>query len=274
MTNFTFNLTREIMSNLFRFKSYISLLVMGSFVFSSCGDSENGTTKLQVALIDAPADYEQVNIDIQDVQVNFSTDDSGWESLDVVEAGVYDILDLTNGVEAQLANVEVPAGRLNQIRLILGPNNSIVINGQTIDLTTPSAQQSGLKLNVNADLLEGIDYKLLLDFDAARSIVEAGNSGKYNLKPTIRVINEALNGSIKGEVDPATIRTAIIAVIGEDSISTYTDDLGKFLLQGVTPGVYDISLIPEESDYITKLLDNVEVILGEQSDVGVIKLDQ
>lgn len=149
-----------------------------------------------------------------------------------------------------------------------------MINGQTIDLTTPSAQQSGLKLNINADLVEGIDYKLLLDFDAARSIVQAGNSGKYNLKPTIRVINEALNGSIKGEVDPATIRTAIIAVIGEDSISTYTDDLGKFLLQGVTPGVYDISLIPEELDYITKLLDNVEVVLGERSDLGVITLDQ
>lgn len=262
------------MSNLFRFKSYLFLFLMGSIVLSSCGDSENGTTKLQVALIDAPGDYEQVNIDIQDVQVNFSTDDSSWESLDVVEAGVYDILDLTNGVEAQLTNVEVPAGRLNQIRLVLGPDNSIVINGQTIDLTTPSAQQSGLKLNVNADLIEGIDYKLLLDFDAARSIVQAGNSGKYNLKPTIRVINEALNGSIKGEVDPATIRTAIIAVIGEDSISTYTDDLGKFLLQGVTPGVYDISLIPEESDYITKLLDNVEVVLGERNDLGVITLDQ
>ena len=84
-------------------------------MLSSCGDSENGTTKLQVALIDAPGDYEQVNIDIQDVQVNFSTDDSSWEILDVVESGVYDILDLTNGVETQLANVEVPAGRLNQI---------------------------------------------------------------------------------------------------------------------------------------------------------------
>lgn len=240
-----------------------------------CGNDDPGTTKLQVALIDAPGDYEEVNIDIQDVQINYSEDDEGWVSLSTVESGVYDILDLTNGVEAVLANVEVPSGRLNQIRLVLGTENTVVINDQTIDLTTPSAQQSGLKLNVNADLVEGVDYKLLLDFDAARSIVKAGNSGKYNLKPTIRVIAEAQSGSIKGQIDPSTVNAAIIAVLNGDSISTYSDEAGKFLLQGVLPGTYDVSVLPEETaGYLKKEIEGVEVVLGAQNDLGTITLEQ
>ncbi|MFY0650564.1 MAG: DUF4382 domain-containing protein [Cyclobacteriaceae bacterium] len=249
-------------------------LCIGLTLVSCGGDNESGTTRLQVALIDAPGDYQEVNIDIHDVQINYGTDEEGWTSLTTVESGIYDILDLTNGVEAVLANVEVPSGRLSQIRLVLGTDNSIMIDGQSIDLNTPSAQQSGLKLNVNADLVEGVDYKMLLDFDAARSIVKAGNSGKYNLKPTIRVIAEAQSGSIKGIVDPSSFSSAIIAVINQDSISTYTDDQGMFLLQGVAPGTYDVSVVPEEtSGYEPKELGGIEVILGEQNDMGTIVLD-
>ena len=94
---------------------------------------------------------------------------------------------LTGGLEAILADVELPAGNISQIRLILGENNSLTINGQTQNLTIPSGSQSGLKLNVNIELVEGITYKILLDFEAAKSVVEAGNSGIYNLKPVIRV---------------------------------------------------------------------------------------
>ena len=58
-----------------------------------------------------------------------------------------------------------------------------------IPLTTPSAQQSGLKLNAKPfDVAEGQTVELVLDFDAARSVVRAGNSGKYLLKPVITVI--------------------------------------------------------------------------------------
>ena len=48
------------------------------------------------------------------------------------------------------------------------------MDGQERLLTTPSAQHSRLKLNVHAELKEGITYKMLLDFDAAPSIVKTG----------------------------------------------------------------------------------------------------
>ena len=253
----------------------IIILFALSIMLSCSNNNDSGTTRLQVALIDAPGDYEAVNIDIQDVQINYSAGDDAWESLVGVSTGMVNILDLTNGVEAALADAEVPSGRLNQIRLVLGNANTLVIDGQTYDLTTPSAQQSGLKLNVNADLAEGVDYKLILDFDAARSIVSAGNSGQFNLKPVIRVVAEAQNGSIKGELDPSTINAAVIAVQNEDSISTYTDDLGKFLLRGVEPGIYAVSVIPDaDSGYVNKEMIDVVVVIGELNDLGVITLEQ
>ncbi len=56
------------------------------------------------------------------------------------------------------------------------------------ELKTPSAQQSGLKINVHADISNVDVFNLLIDFDAEESVVEQGNGG-YILKPVIKVIN-------------------------------------------------------------------------------------
>ncbi len=46
-------------------------------------------------------------------------------------------------------------------------------------MKTPSAQQSGLKLNVHEEFLQGVAYEYIIDFDAARSIVKTGNGQVY-----------------------------------------------------------------------------------------------
>ncbi|MEP6627937.1 MAG: DUF4382 domain-containing protein [Ginsengibacter sp.] len=83
--------------------------------------------------------------------------------------------------------------------MILGDDNQLVFkDGTTADLKTTSAQESGLKLNVHADLVAGIPYELVMDFDAARSIVKAGISGQYLLIPVIRTFVKAAGGAIQG----------------------------------------------------------------------------
>jgi len=75
-------------------------------------------------------------------------------------------------------------------------------------LDTPSAQQSGLKQKHGFDVEANTEADLVLDFDACRSIVKAGNSGnsgKYNLKPVITVM-PLLTESIVGAVDPGAAR--------------------------------------------------------------------
>ncbi len=189
---------------------FVVLFIVSVLSFQSCDtdDSNNGTARLQLILVDAPGDFKSVNIDLIDILVNTQEDEEGWKSLENVNTGIYDLIELTGGTEALLADVELPSGYINQIRLLLGNQNSVVFedddedetNDVEIALKTPSAQQSGLKLNLHADLIAGVTYIFILDCDASESVVEAGNSGNYNLKPVIRVSAEATSDAIHGRV--------------------------------------------------------------------------
>ncbi len=149
------------------------------------GNSSN-TTQLQIHLIDGPGDYQQVNVDIQEIRVKMSDDTSQWISVPTY-AGVYNLLDFQNGVDTLIAAGPVPLVILKEMRLILGPNNTIMVDSVLHDLETPSAEQSGLKIKVDKNLSLTLD-SLTIDFDAKQSIVETGN-GKFILKPVIRVKN-------------------------------------------------------------------------------------
>jgi len=244
-----------------------------SVFWLACSDDEQ-TARLEVRLTDAPGDYEEVNIDIQGVEVHTEegNQNSGWTTLDV-ESGVYNILELTNGLDTLLASAELPAGRVSQIRLILGDNNSLVIDGETKPLSTPSAQQSGLKLNLNAVLTEGITYTITLDFDAARSIVTTGN-GTYILKPVIRALETATSGSIKGTVTPVESAPAVFAIAGTDTVATaYTDEAGRFMLRSIPAGSYTVSFDPKEG-FLPQQKESVNVTLGNVTDMGTITIVQ
>jgi hypothetical protein len=254
-------------------KLFVILASISLFILSAC-NSNDGTTSFVVRLTDSPGDYEAVNIDILSVEVHSDNGD-GWTTLDS-NADVYDLLTLTNGVETVIANDVLPAGRVSQLRLILGNNNSVVVDGETFDLTVPSGSESGLKLQINADLIEGITYSVLLDFDAAKSIVATG-SGKYILKPVVKTITEAQDGAIQGTVLPAAESVAIYAIIEDDTVSTSYAAEGNadFFLGGLADASYKIGIDPGElSDYQEVIIENVTVTIGTVTDVGETVLVQ
>lgn len=189
--------------------------------------------------------------------------------MDVV-SGVYNLLDLTGGIDTLIATAGIPAGKLQQIRLILGQNNTIVVDGISYPLQTPSAMQSGLKLQVHEELVGGVSYSILLDFDAAQSVVDQGN-GQYSLKPVIRVVDEAMTGSITGNVLPAMASIPVTATNGLNSYSSYTDSSGFFLISGVPSGNYDLVVSPT-APWIADTLSGVGVVVGQITNVGVIQL--
>jgi hypothetical protein len=152
-------------------------------VIAACS-KESRTTTLKVNLTDAPTAAEEVNIDLQAVRVNFSDDSSGWQDLAAVP-GVYNLLGLQNGLDTLIGQGTVPAGRLKEIRLVLGSNNSIKVGGQVYPLTIPSGSESGLKIKVNKNLAAPLD-SLLIDFDAALSVFQEG-TGDYKLKPVLKI---------------------------------------------------------------------------------------
>ena len=252
--------------------SIITLLFLGLASCSSDDDSKtiDGNAKLALRLTDAPGDYEAVFIDVEEVVIKYN---GGQEDRVLgIEGGIYDLLELTAGVNVLLFNDEVPAGKISQIRLILGERNTIVVNGETLPLSTPSAQQSGLKVQVHQRLEPGILYEFILDFDVDKSIVAQGNGG-YSLKPVIRATTVAESGAISGKVLPLGIQTMVTAINGSTEISTYTNLQGDFLLSGVPDGNYSITVQPDIRLGIPAItIDNVTVIRGDVTNLGDINL--
>lgn len=267
-----------------RFKnlSFIAIL-FGLTLFFSCNDDSNsendsGMSNISIKLVDDPGDFDNVFIDVQDVMVKVNDDsdgDQGWVSLDPINTGVYDLLDLTGGVNVLLVDdFQIPSGMLNQIRLVLGEDNTVVIDGETFPLNTPSAQQSGLKIQVNQVLEPNFTYNFILDFDADESIVIAGNSGNINLRPVIRASAEISSGIIEGVVNPFDFQVTASVMVGDEEVSTYIDDAGNFALFGIPAGTYTLTLTPDpESGYIPTIIENVEVVNGQITNVGIVDLD-
>jgi len=263
----------------------------------SCNNENDMTTShLKISLIDQPGDYESVNIDIKEIRVHSSTieyeddeevehhedgdendgDSGGWVTLEGSDVGVVNILDYTEGHELTIYDSEFPAGYISQIRLVLGDKNTVVNDGDSLDLKTPSGQQSGLKLKVNENLEAGLSYYLKLDFEAARSIVHTG-SDKYLLKPVIRVFTENNGGSIKGEVVPEEESISIYVINEDDTLGSTIATAGSssFLISGIEAGSYSVSFEPEEeSDLSPLVVEEVTVEDQKITDMGTVDLSQ
>jgi len=249
------------------------------FIFNACKKTEttsSGSSSLQIYLTDSPGDYQAVWIDIQKVMVKSSDDTSsnGWDTIPLLNPGKYNLLDLRNGKDTLLGGVDLPAGKISQIRLILGNSNELVLNdGTTVDLKTPSGQESGIKLNVDADLMAGIPYALVLDFDAARSIVKAGNSGQYILKPVIRTFAKAAGGAIQGVVLPDSANARVFAISGTDTLGAIPDTLGAYKFWGIAAGNYDLLFSADSTTgYMSDTKNDVSVTVGNTTIVDTVRL--
>ncbi len=274
----------------------IAKLLLASLFISlasiSCSDDktmdpENGS-RVILKLVDAEGDYQQVNVEIVDIQYNSSEEDEGWKSF-TPESGYpiqTDLTELIAGNELLLSDEVIPSGWMEQIRLVLSENNTLKLEGQDdlIPLKTPSAQQSGLKIKLNQQLDPGFSYTFILDWDVQRSVVKAGNSGQYILKPVIRANAEVNSGSISGTVvadiiddESAELFPKAGVVVGiynaqdEYVTETQTDLEGNFMVQGLSPGDYSIQI--ETLDYIPFVSPApVTVTEGQITNVGTIEL--
>ena len=234
-------------------------------IASACGgggtsSSDNGT--LRLALTDAPAcGYDHVYVTVQKVRVHKSSsagdNEAGWSEVVLNPAQRVDLLSLTNGVLADLGQTPLPAGRYTQMRLVLAANdagnpmaNAIVPSGGSeTALTTPSAAQSGLKMNVGIDVAANQLADFVLDFDACKSFVKLGSSDRFLLKPVIRVMPRVTTGMrVVGYVAPAlAVGTTTVSVQANGKVvkSTPPDSTGKFILYPVDVGTYDLVVTAE-----------------------------
>lgn len=248
---------------------FLSILLSLCFFACKKGDTTNvnGTAHVTVKMTDAPGAFDAVILNIKSVVI---VTDKGEQTLDV-GGGAVDILRFRSGKDTVLAAKDIPAGTIQQVRLVLNDSgNRVVVAGVSHDLTTPSGQTSGVKLNVHDQLTAGIAYTMRLDFDAAQSVVLTGN-GKYILKPVIRAIATAASGALTGTVSPAASSPNVYAIMGTDTVGAVADAAGKFYFSGLAAGTYQVKFVPV-SPYAVKVVNSVAVTTGSVTDMGTVTM--
>ena len=245
---------------------YAVLFISMVAIIQACNKDNKDKAHLSVSLTDAPAKYDAVMVDIQGVEVMGS---DGNAVVLNTKAGIYNLLDFSNGIDTLIASDDLNAGTISQIRLILGANNSVKVDGVVYHLSTPSAMQSGLKLQIHQKFEVGVSYYILLDFDASQSIVLTGN-GEYQLKPVIRTIDAAISGSIKGQISPISLGTIVTATSSDDIVyTTVVNESGAFLIAGLPAGTYSITVTPV-LPLLPITITGKTVVVGASTDLGII----
>lgn len=258
--------------------SVFAFFITGLLILTSCQkDSNNisGKTKVEIRMTDAPGNFDEINLNVKEI-ILFSDDKAYTFNVELDPFNILNYRIGTSNPDILVATGEMPSGEISEIRLVLHDSgNTIVVGGIEQNLTTPSAQSSGwkVKLKENLSLIPDITYTLLLDFDAAQSIVSTG-SGKYILKPVVRGITAATSGLISGTILPLLSHPEVLVIAGTDTIGTIADPLtGKFTVGGLHEGSYSVLFVPIDGFKETKITD-IEVVLGQNTDLGIITLEE
>lgn len=274
-----------------RNKLLTTLPIAGALALAGCGGSSESTSQevgtLRVAMTDAPAcGFDAVHVTVTRIRVHRSEtaadEDGGWRDLTVSPPRKLNLLELQNGVLADLGQIELEAGRYMQVRLVLdaaaGSNTVTPTGGTELALRTPSAQQSGLKLKHAFDVAADQTVDLVLDFDACRSIVKAGNTGNYLLKPVLTAIPVVTSGTIAGSLGAAG-SGAVVSVQGVDDAglpvvvkSTTADASGSFKLAPVKVASTSYQLVIQRTGAATQVVSGVPVTAAATTTIPSIAL--
>jgi hypothetical protein len=282
---------------------FLLLAAAPMLMMVSCKKESANSSNVKFKLTDAPGAYDQVNIDIRGIEVY--SQGQGWVTFNS-NLGVVNILDYTNGQTTLLAEGQLNAGTITAAHLIIGDNNSVVIDGISHHLESSAALQAGLSVNLNNQLQAGQSYEWTIDFDAAQSIA-ANTSGSYTLSPTLHVVvdgsstvNMSGTGSTSGGVNiggiivgggsstvvngstAGSISGSIATTIGLSMVyatdasghvtSTMTNLAGGFTLSAVQSGSYNISIDPVLPLLSTHTISNVQVTAGQTTNLGLVSM--
>ncbi len=263
----------------------IVLFSAALLIFSSCqkNDQDNfGILKVTITDDPFPIDFiAEANVTITKVEIRTKNDTSGNPYMILMEDTLeYNLLDLRNGVVAELLELEIPVGNYDHIRLYVDKASISIIEGDTFELKVPSGSQTGIKIFIDPELrIEGgLSSELLLDFNLEKSFVLKGNVNTpagikgFNFKPVIRAVNNSTAGSIQGIVSDTSLvalENATVWIMQDSTIATaYTDSTGFYAMPGIPEGFYSLYSTKENHD--TVMFSDVEIIAANRKIMDII----
>ena len=246
-----------------------SALLGTALLFSSgCQQSDDAQTgRIIVKITDAPFPIELVeeaSVTITKVEIRRENDTTGYPFLTLFEGSrEFNLLELRNGVTAELLDMEVPAGEYSLIRLYVENAGISVKEHGSYSVKVPSGAQTGIKIFIKPSLIVagGLTEEVLLDFNVDKSFVMLGNINTpagikgFIFKPVIRAVNNTTSGTVEGivmDADSVLLEDAAVW-IGKDTVLTtaYTDQDGYYAMPGIPAGLYSLSAAKEGFDTVT-----------------------
>ncbi len=251
-------------------------------IFAGCNkttDSGNGRLIIKVTDAPFPISYiESASVTITKVEFRKAGDGiSDGNPFSVLWEGSaeFNLLELRNGIVAELLDLEIPAGEYNLIRLYVEEAHLKIKDGGDFNVKVPGGRQTGIKIFIKPGLIVegGLTSELLLDFDLSGSFVLRGNMERpagikgFLFKPVIRAVNYSTAGRLEGKVtekNNAKIKSASI-IVKQDTVvaSAIADTMGYYAIIGLPSGNYSVLAAKENFD--TVKVDDVKITNGNRT---------
>ena len=259
----------------------IGLIGVALIYFVSCqkNDRNNNFGTLRVSITDDPFPVEfidEASITITKVEIRKKDSNEGNPFITIYDDTTeYDLLELRNGIVADLPGLEVPVGSYDLIRIYVDKASISIKDFNTYDLKVPSGSQTGIKVFIEPDLRVegGLTTELLLDFNLDKSFVLKGNTHTpagikgFNFKPVIRAVNNSTAGRIEGMVSDTSsviLPNAEVWIMKDTTIAkAYTDSTGFYAILGIEEGPY--SLFSTKENYDTVMYNDVVIISANRT---------
>lgn len=281
------------------------LILATSCTTTNESEEKSGKGTVVLKLTDAPFPVSLVDktvVTIDKIEIRMATESSTTESgtststteEDAEDASSYlvlseetqnfDLLDLQNGVTAELLKAELEVGTYDLIRLHVTDANVTLKDGTKFALKIPGGTSSGLKIKLSPALVveDGGMSEIILDFDVSKSFVVQGNPNTpagikgFLFKPVVRGMCQNYSGSIAGKVfenETTPIVGAHVKVINgtEEVTSAISGTDGTYAIIGLPAGTY--SMTCEAQGYVSAAANPV-IVKAKQKTVQDFKLSK
>ncbi|MFZ2431549.1 MAG: DUF4382 domain-containing protein [Lutibacter sp.] len=273
---------------------FVALLLIAA---AGC-ENDNTTTPpvgtLSLKLTDAPMHYDQfmsASVIIDKIEIGNSAHADSFMTLTNTPMK-YNLLELVNGMTSTMANVEIPAGDYNLLRLYISSTEMVMTNGETFSYNMDQDGYSGSSMMQNGMMLNNqnrsIDIQLdhlltisngsmsefLLDIDVDQSFMLEGVNYNnmmmgmtgFTFMPTMRFVDLSTSGTINGTVQDANenLPNATISLMLNGTLytTTHSDENGHYAFIGIPEGMYTVEA--ELDGYMMNPVGN-EQNMGELS---------